>query len=79
MPHQLLQQLSWNYINALATKPSHVFLFLVLGASEEERKHKLEGEKRKKTEDSGDSEEGTVVVCLLDSNIILAKSQSADM
>lgn len=56
-----------------------LFLFLVLGASEEERKHKLEGVKRKKTEDSGDSEEGTVVVCLLDSNIILAKRQSADM
>lgn len=55
-----------------------LFLFLVLGASEEERKHKLEGEKRK-IEDSGDSEEGTVVVCLLDSNIILAKRQSADM
>ncbi|CAC5403240.1 unnamed protein product [Mytilus coruscus] len=36
-------------------------------------------EKRKETEDSGDSEEGTVVVCLLDSNILLAKCQSADM
>ncbi|CAC5382908.1 unnamed protein product [Mytilus coruscus] len=50
------------------------------GASEEKREDKVEGEKRKKKpEDSGDSEECTVVVCLLDSNILLAKRQSADM